>query len=58
MKQKSNTEQSPDARRKTIAADLKAYLEAGNKIDYIANGVSSQDPLGRGQPLRLGNPKK
>ncbi len=57
MKQKKTIEASPEARRKTLEDDVAAYLAAGNKIDQIPSGTSSQDPQGRGQPLRLGSPK-
>lgn len=58
MNRKSNAEPSPASRRESLATDLEAFLKAGNKIDYIPDGVSAQDPQGRGKQLRLGNPKK
>ena len=58
MKKKTSAEPTPDARRKSIAKDVQAFLDAGHEINQIPDGMSGQDPYGRGKPLRLGNPKK
>ena len=57
MKQKKSPEDSSESRRKTIEADVAAYLAAGNKIDEVPTGVSSQDPQGGSKQLRLGPSK-
>ena len=51
---KGNAETTPATRRKNLAEDVEAFLKAGNKIEHVPNGVSAQDPQGRGKPLRLG----
>jgi len=58
MKKNAQTEASPEARRKSIAEDIEAFLKAGHTIDYIPDGVSGQDPQGSNKALKLGNPKK
>ena len=58
MAQKNSPDISPELRRKSIEADVAAYLAAGNKIEEVPSGVSSQDPQGRGKQLRLGSPKE
>ena len=58
MRRKTNAEPPPDVRRQSIAEDLEAFLRAGHKINHIPDGVSGQDPYGRGKRLRLGPPKK
>ena len=58
MAQKKVPEVSPELRRKSIEADVAAFLAAGNKIEEVPSGVSSQDPQGRGKQLRLGPPKE
>ena len=45
-------------RRQSLADDIEAFLKAGTSIQQIPDGVSAQDPKGRGPPLRLGNPEK
>ena len=57
MAQKKTAEVTPELRRKTIEEDVAAFLAAGNKIEEIPSGTSSQDPQGRGKQLRLGTPK-
>lgn len=57
MAQKKTVEVSPEVRRKSLEADVAAYLAAGNKIEEIPTGTSSQDPQGRSKQLRLGSPK-
>ena len=51
---KGNAETTPATRRKNLAEDVEAFLKAGNEIEHVPNGVSAQDPQGRGKPLRLG----
>ena len=58
MAQKNTSETSPELRRKSIEEDVAAYLAAGNKIEEVPSGISSQDPQGRGKQLRLGLPKE
>ena len=58
MKKNPQTEASPEARRKSIAEDIEAFLKAGHTIDYIPDGVSGQDPQGSNKALKLGSPKK
>ena len=58
MAQKNTSETSPELRRKSIEEDVAAYLAAGNKIEEVPSGISSQDPQGRGKQLRLGPPKE
>ena len=57
MAQKKAPEASSELRRKSIEADVAAFLAAGNKIEEVPSGTSSQDPQGRGKQLRLGRPK-
>lgn len=54
MAKKKIPEVSPGLRRKALEADVAAFIAAGNKIEEIPSGVSSQDPQGRGKQLRLG----
>ena len=56
MKKKVQNESTPSQRRKALEEDVNAFLKAGNKIQYIDDGVSAQDPQGKGRPLRLGQP--
>lgn len=58
MALKKAAEVSPEVRRKSIEADVAAYLAAGNKIEKIPSGTSSQDSQGRGKQLGLGPPKE
>lgn len=58
MAQKKTPDVSPELRRKSLEADVAAFLAAGNKIEEIPSGISSQDPQGRGKQLRLGPPKE
>ena len=58
MKKKVQNESTPGERRKALEKDVKAFLKAGNKIQYIDDGVSAQDPQGKGRPLRLGRPNE
>lgn len=58
VKKKLQVETTAAVRRDALADDIDRFLKAGNEIQYIPNGVSSQDPQGRGKPLRLSNPQK
>ena len=40
-----------------LEEDVERFLKAGNQIQYIDDGVSAQDPQGRGKPLRGNRPK-
>ncbi len=57
MKNKPKTETTPHERRRALAADVEKFLQAGNKIQQIGNGISAQDPQGKGRPLHLGQSK-
>ena len=54
---KKQNDSTPGERRKKLEEDVAKFLKAGNRIEYIDDGVSAQDPQGRGKPLRLGRPK-
>ena len=56
MAKKKTPEISLGLRRKTLEADVAAYIAAGNKIEEIPSGYSSQDPQGRSKQLRLSKP--
>ena len=58
MKKKVPIESTPHQRRQALEKDVEIFLKAGNKIEYIDDGVSAQDPQGKGRPLRLGRPKE
>ena len=58
MKKKVQSESTPSQRREALEKDVNAFLKAGNKIQYIDDGVSAQDPQGKGRPLRLGRPNE
>lgn len=55
---KSESESSPTKRRQSLNADVEKFLAAGNKIEYIPDGVSAQDPQGRGKPLSSNTSQK
>ena len=55
---KSESESSPMKRRKSLNDDVEKFLAAGNKIEYIPDGVSAQDPQGRGKPLSSNTSQK
>ena len=57
MKNKSQNDTNPAERRKALERDLNEFLRAGNQIQYIDDGVSAQDPQGKGRQLRLGRPE-
>ncbi len=44
--------------RKTLEADVKAYLKSGKKIEQVPTGFTNQDPLGGRRHIVLGGPKK
>ncbi|MAG00397.1 MAG: hypothetical protein QF921_03230 [Pseudomonadales bacterium] len=50
--------QSTHEMRKTLAADVRAYLDSGKEIEQVPSGVSGQDPLGSQRHIVLGNKKK
>ena len=56
MKKKAQNESTASQRREALERDVEAFLKAGNKIQYIDDGVSAQDPQGKGRPLRLNRP--
>jgi len=56
MKNQTRSDNTPSQRREALEADVEAFLKAGNEIQYIDDGVSAQDPQGKGRPLRLGKP--
>ena len=58
VKKKVQNESTPSQRQKALEKDVNAFLKAGNKIQYIDDGISAQDPQGKGRPLRLGQPKE
>jgi len=55
-KRPSPNDPTAASRRRTLAADLDAFLASGRKIEQIPSGVSGQDPQGRSQKqIDLGN---
>jgi hypothetical protein len=55
---KTTPKLSSDAKRESIAEETEAFLRAGHKITQIPDGVSGQDPHGRGKPLAPGPTQK
>jgi len=56
---KSTAEQiSTQQRRKTLAADLEAYLASGKTIEQVPTGFTHQDPLGGRRHIILGPGKR
>ena len=53
VKKKVQNESTPSQRRMLLERDVDTFLKAGNKIQYIDDGISAQDPQGKGRPLRL-----
>ncbi|MBX3706676.1 MAG: hypothetical protein KF911_08560 [Pseudomonadales bacterium] len=52
---KPNTDQvSTQERRKSLAADLEAYLASGKTIEQVPTGFTNQDPLGGRRHIILG----
>ena len=45
---------STHERRKSLAADLDAYLASGKTIEQIPTGFTNQDPLGGRRHIILG----
>ena len=56
MKKRADSEVNAAERRKALAKDLEQFLQAGNQIQQIPDGVSAQDPTGRPRGLRLKQP--
>lgn len=52
------TEPSSRERRKTLAADVQAFLDSGNKIEQVPTGVSGQDSLGRSKHIVIRRQRK
>jgi hypothetical protein len=44
--------------RKSLEADVKAYLKSGKKIEQVPTGFTNQDPLGGRRHIVLGGPNK
>lgn len=44
--------------RKSLEADVRAFLDAGKQIEQIPTGFSNQDPLGGRRHIILGPSKK
>lgn len=44
-------------RRRTLAADVEAFLKSGQKIEQVPTGVSGQDRFGRSKHIVLGRGK-
>ena len=55
---KTTPKLSSEAKRESIAEETEAFLRAGHKIKQIPDGVSGQDPYGRGKPLTPGPTRK
>ena len=55
---KNLADASQNEARKTIAADLQAFLAAGKAIEEIPSGVSGQDPLVRRKHIVIGRGRK
>ncbi len=52
------SEPSSRERRKTLAEDVQAFLDAGNKIEQVPTGVSGQDNLGRSKQIVISRNRK
>ncbi len=57
-KKKADTRVSTQDMRKSIEADVKAYLKSGKKIEQVPTGFTNQDPLGGRRHIVLGPSKK
>jgi|TARA_Y100001933_G_scaffold209331_1_gene213148 hypothetical protein len=44
--------------RKTLAADVEAFLASGKKIEEIPTGFTNQDPMGGRRHIVLGPSRK
>lgn len=49
---------SSHERRKAIADDVQAFLDAGKKIEQVPTGVSGQDNLGRSKHIVISRTRK
>ncbi|MCZ6643037.1 MAG: hypothetical protein O7G86_19655 [Gammaproteobacteria bacterium] len=57
-KKKADARVSTKDMRKSIEADVKAYLKSGKKIEQVPTGFTNQDPLGGRRHIVLGPSKK
>ena len=57
-KKKADARVSTQDMRKSIEADVKAYLKSGKKIEQVPTGFTNQDPLGGRRHIVLGPSKK
>ena len=57
-KKKADSRISTHDMRKSIEADVKAYLKSGKKIEQVPTGFTNQDPLGGRRHIVLGPSKK
>ncbi len=55
---KSDEHVSNEQLRKTLEADVRAYLDSGKKIEQVPTGFSNQDPLGGRRHIVLGPSRK
>ena len=55
---KNQTKASGDDVRKSLEADVRAYLATGKKIEQVPTGFTNQDPLGGRRHIVLGPSKK
>ena len=49
---------SNEQMRKTLEDDVRAFIDAGNKIEQVPTGFSTQDPLGGRRHIILGPRKR
>lgn len=54
----SQNDLSSRERRKTLADDVQAFLDAGKKIEQVPTGVSGQDNLGRSKHIVISRTRK
>ena len=57
-KKKADSRISTQDMRKSIEADVKAYLKSGKKIEQVPTGFTNQDPLGGRRHIVLCPSKK
>ena len=57
-KKKADARVSTHDMRKSIEADVKAYLKSGKKIEQVPTGFTNQDPMGGRRHIVLGPSKK
>ncbi|MCZ6617358.1 MAG: hypothetical protein O7E57_04425 [Gammaproteobacteria bacterium] len=57
-KKKAESRVSTQDMRKSIEADVKAFLKSGKKIEQVPTGFTNQDPLGGRRHIVLGPSKK